>query len=190
MGYEVRVVVTDTDAAGSAIEDSVSTKPIVALPSASGPAPVLSGSTKVGSRLSATTGTFSGGAVASYSYQWYDGTGSSDPIAGATVPSYTTASGDVGQSVHVAVTASNVAGSATEESASLGPIVAAPQSTALPVISGTARGGQVLTATTGSWSSAGSLSYAYQWERCDSEGSSCLAVGSGASTYALTSADV
>ena len=63
--------------------------------------------------------------------------------------------------------------------------------TALPVISGTARDGQVLSATTGTWTGSPTISYGYQWRACDAAGSSCADVpGATAATYTLTPGDV
>jgi hypothetical protein len=67
---------------------------------------------------------------------------------------------------------------------------AAPQNTALPQISGTAKEGETLTASNGSWSST-PTSYAYQWRRCASDGSACGDItGATKQTYAVTAADV
>ena len=67
----------------------------------------------------------------------------------------------------------------------------APVNTVLPVISGTARDGSTLTASTGSWSGTQPLSYAYRWLRCDALGESCVDVdGATGETYTLSSADV
>lgn len=66
---------------------------------------------------------------------------------------------------------------------------APPANTALPTISGTTIDGEVLSATTGTWT--GADSYAYQWLSCDSAGGSCVAIASAtANTYTLVSADV
>jgi hypothetical protein len=69
--------------------------------------------------------------------------------------------------------------------------VAPPASTAPPVISGTAVNGQTLSTSSGSWSGATPMTYGYQWQRCDSAGSSCSdVVGATATTYSLGSTDV
>jgi parallel beta-helix repeat protein len=65
-----------------------------------------------------------------------------------------------------------------------------PTNTQLPAISGTAQGGQTLSASTGSWSGS-PMSYAYRWRRCDSSGSNCRKIsGATSSSYQLTRADV
>lgn len=67
---------------------------------------------------------------------------------------------------------------------------AAPQNTAAPQISGTARDGSTLTATNGMWSGS-PTSYTYQWQRCATDGTSCGDItGATKQTYALTSGDV
>ena len=60
-----------------------------------------------------------------------------------------------------------------------------------PVVSGTSRDGQVLTATAGTWSGTGPFTYGYEWQRCDAAGNNCVAIpGATGSTYELTAADV
>lgn len=65
----------------------------------------------------------------------------------------------------------------------------APRNTAAPTISGSPVVGQTLTASSGTWS--GQPSFAYQWQRCDSAGSSCVDLaGATGSTYVVTQADL
>jgi len=66
-----------------------------------------------------------------------------------------------------------------------------PANTSRPTVSGTARQGQTLTATAGSWTGTTPLSYGYQWLRCDVAGVTCVAVTGGTGqTYGLTALDV
>src|SRR5262249_17870744 len=66
-----------------------------------------------------------------------------------------------------------------------------PANSALPEITGQTQYGSVLGASTGLWSGL-PTSYAYQWDRCNSGGSSCAPIaGATAASYApLASADV
>jgi hypothetical protein len=77
--------------------------------------------------------------------------------------------------------------------AAAGPAAAAtpPVSAASPAISGTAREGQVLTASSGSWGGSLPITFVYGWQRCDPSGASCAAIaGTSGATYKLGSADV
>ena len=66
-----------------------------------------------------------------------------------------------------------------------------PSNTSLPTISGTAKEGQTLSASPGSWSSTFSVTYAYQWQQCDSTGAGCANVaGATGQSYSLITTDV
>lgn len=64
-----------------------------------------------------------------------------------------------------------------------------PVNLSLPVLSGTAQSGQVLSTTAGSWQSSSPLSYTYRWRRCAS--GVCANIGGATSaTYTLTDSDL
>ena len=84
-------------------------------PPASSVAPVVSGTTTVGSTLSCTQGTWTGSPT-SYAYQWLRG---GVNIPGATASTYLTVTADGGTSVGCMVTASNAGGSASATSNAL-----------------------------------------------------------------------
>lgn len=65
-----------------------------------------------------------------------------------------------------------------------------PSNTSVPSISGTVVRGDILAAHHGIWTD-NPTSYSYQWQLCDSSGSSCSAIpGATASSYTLTQQDV
>ncbi len=66
-----------------------------------------------------------------------------------------------------------------------------PVQTTPPSISGTPQQGRTLTASPGSWGGTQPISYAYQWQRCDTSGANCAAIsGATGTSYTTTSADV
>jgi hypothetical protein len=69
-------------------------------------------------------------------------------------------------------------------------VAAAPQNTANPSISGSAKEGNTLSANHGNWSNA-PTAYGYQWQQCNSAGSSCSDItGATSSNYKLAASDV
>ena len=66
-----------------------------------------------------------------------------------------------------------------------------PQNSSPPTISGTAREGSLLTATSGTWTSSATITYAYQFRRCNAGSNNCSDIsGANSQTYRLTRADV
>jgi hypothetical protein len=171
--------------------------------------PTISGTAAQSSLLTASPGSWSG-TVTSFSFQWRrcgsDG-GNSDAsncavISGATSTTYTVAAGDVGFRLRVVVTATNgndspptaqdTASNATEVVTAGG----APQNTSEPGISGTAKQGSTLTGTTGTWTGAAPVAFAFQWVRCPvdgglPDGSNCSFIsGANSTSYTLGASDV
>lgn len=74
-------------------------------------------------------------------------------------------------------------------SASAAATAAAPKVVSPPTISGTPRVTRVLTANNGTWE-GNPTSYAYQWQRCNAEGASCVNIpGATSKTYTVAAAD-
>ncbi len=195
VGQTVRVVVTATNVAGSASAASDPSGEVAAAPPVNVTVPVVSGTEQDGQTLSATDGTWTGTDLISYNYQWQrcDSGGSNcADIAGETGVTYSLVGADVGQTVRVVVTATNVAGSASAASDPSGEIAGLPPvNTGLPVVSGTEQDGETLSATDGTWTGTDPISYSYQWQRCDSDGSNCADItGETNDTYDLTGDDV
>ncbi|MFM6973641.1 MAG: beta strand repeat-containing protein [Agromyces sp.] len=143
--------------------------------------PSITGSTAVGSLLTAAPGTWSP-APDSLTYQWFRGV---TAITGATASTYTSVSADVGFTLTVVVTAMKTAYSTTTAtSAPTGVIMTSYTTTPTPTITGTARVGSVLTANPGTWSPT-PTSFSYQWNRAGSPIS-----GATAATYQPVAADI
>lgn len=120
--------------------------------------PAIIGSVRVGSALRGSHGSWSP-AGTTYTYQWL-----SDGVAipGATTKALTPTAAQLGSELRLRVVASRE--SYPDAKATSPRYVVAPgvfTTTTKPTISGTARVDGTLTATTGSWSPAGT--YAYQW---------------------------
>lgn len=126
-------------------------------------APTISGTARERETLTATSvGTWRDFPT-SFSYQWRRG---SNNISGATNSTYTLVAADVGNSISVAVTATNASGpsAARISNATANVTWGTPINTSAPTISGTAVELNTLTANRGSWTSS-PTSYAYQWQR-------------------------
>ena len=195
VGDTLRVVVTAKNSVGSTGATSPASGVVAAIPPSNTAAPTITGSDIDGQTLTATTGSWNGSAPLSYAYQWElcNSAGEScGNISGATNSTYLLGHGDVGDTLRVKVTASNTGGSASSTSAATGVVAAlAPSNVSLPMISGTARDGQTLSASTGGWEGTPTISYTYQWQTCNSAGEDCANVsGATSSTYVLEHGDV
>jgi hypothetical protein len=123
--HTLRVVVTASNADGQASATSDQTQLISSKNApVSTVKPAISGTDKIGEELSATTGTWTGGAT-SFSYQWQRcspaGVACVD-VVGATGNTYGVRSADAGNTVRVEVTAKNASGSTTAASDATGVI--------------------------------------------------------------------
>lgn len=66
-----------------------------------------------------------------------------------------------------------------------------PTNHTVPAVIGIARAGEQLNSTTGTWAGQGTVTYTYQWDRCDALGNGCVVVsGAVLPTYKLAAADV
>lgn len=191
-GSALRVVVTATNAAGTASAPSTRTPtvpydaPVVQVP------PAVSGDTRAGATLSASTGTWSG-TPATFSFQWQrcDGSGCTAIAAAGDADTYTLTADEVGAEIRVHVTATNAGGSAEAASAAVGPVLAvAPVNTDPPAIAGVPAVGRTLTADPGSWDGTATITYSHQWLRCDLSGNDCTPIpGADSVTYTLQADD-
>ena len=163
--------------------------------------PTVSGLAVVGETLTASVGSWTGTAPISYSFAWQrcDAAGANcGPIAGAAGQTYIAVAADVAATLRVEVTATNAEGSAKALSAQTAVVAepTAPVNSAEPVISGSPVEGTTLSTTAGTWVGAGTITYAYQWVRCDAgggapDGSDCPTIpGATGSSYTLAAADI
>ena len=163
-------------------------------PAANTPAsgdPKIRGTAREGETLTVDTSGISdedGMENASFTYQW---TAGSDHIDGATSAAHTLTRDEAGLSVRVRVSFTDDAGNPEAvTSAATGPVAPAPANktaTGAPVISGTARVGETLTAATSGIADDDGLdkvSYDYQWIAGNTDIS-----GATGATYTLIEAD-
>ena len=193
VGDTIDVAVTATNAGGSTKATSARTQAVTGLPApVNTAAPAISGASQQGQTLTASNGSWSNN-PSSYGYQWQDCTSASSctNISGATSSTYVLKASDVGDTIDVAVTATNAGGSTKATSARTQAVTGlpAPVNTAAPAISGASQQGQTLTASNGSWSNNPS-SYGYQWQDCTSASSCTNISGATSSTYVLKASDV
>ncbi|MCE1180399.1 MAG: carboxypeptidase-like regulatory domain-containing protein [Micrococcales bacterium] len=145
------------------------------------PVPTITGTKKVGYRLTATPGAW-GPAPVTLSYQWFR---SGVAISGATASGYTLTGADYAKTITVRVTGRKT-GYTTVTKASLATAAIAIGTltpTPVPTISGTKRVGYTLTANPGTWGPA-PVTLTYQWYR-----SGVAISGATAKTYRLSSYD-
>ncbi|MDH2902728.1 MAG: BspA family leucine-rich repeat surface protein, partial [Actinomycetota bacterium] len=151
----------------------------------------ISGTASVGSTLSAVAGAVTGNPTPVATYQWFRG---SNPISGATGPTYVVSSGDVGQTIKVTITETNTAGAASATSAATANVTSAPApivnrdttpTISGTTISGTASVGSTLSAVPGTVTGNPAPVATYQWSRDANP-----ITGATGPTYVVSSGDV
>ena len=171
------VKVLASNSVGSASASSPETTVVGALLPVNLGLPSILGSLLEGQLLSALPGSWSGTQPISYAYQWLacNAAGEScSEIPGATAPTLKLLAGLIGDTVEVVVTATNAGGSTSATSSATSLVQGLlPSNTAAPSILGSLLEGQLLSATTGSWSGTEPISYAYQWLQCNAAGKEC-----------------
>lgn len=187
IGKTITLTVTATNPAGTV---SATSEPTAAVTAALAPpvntaVPTITGTPTVGQTLSSTTGTWTGNPPPTYARQWK---ADDADIPGATGVTYELTEAEEGARITVTVTATNSEGSASATSLATDPVApapAAPTNTIPPAISGTARVGETLTVTNGTWEGHPAPTYSRQWRR----GATDIAGATG-TTYTLVEADV
>ena len=194
VGKTIRVRVLASYVLGSNDATSAQTAVVTPAPPTSSGAPALSGTARDTQTLTASTGAWRGTPPLSFGWQWRrcDSAGANcADIAGQATAAYRLTPADVGKTVRVSVTASNVAGSAPATSAASAVVVPdPPANTGAPTISGVVQEGRDLSVERGTWTGTPAIGYAYQWQRCV-PGGSCAPIGGATNaTYTLVAADL
>lgn len=196
-GSTIRVTVTASgdDGTSSATSAQVPSSGVVSsvgpTPSAA-PAIRFSGAAPIeGTTVSATAGTWSGSPPISFAYQWErcDQGGGSCVLTGTTATTYVPTTVDVGHTLRVRVTATNAAGSTTAESEPTevvrgllpAPVLPPTVSDLTPVVGGRISG------RVGSWSGRLPITFRYEFEKCNADGSQCIPLPTPSSSIGVTS---
>ena len=193
-GRRVRVSVTAKNGDGSANAQSAATGVIAqGLAPANTSVPTISGTAKVGQTLTAATGSWNNSPT-HYDYQWRrcDTGGNNCRGVGGNRTTYALDSGDIGHTIRVEVKARNDFGSNTATSAPTGVVAPSgpvPANSAPPTISGVARDGQLVAATTGTWTNS-PTKYGFEWFRCDTGGNNCAHFGGSGQSQRLGRSEV
>ncbi|MGH2832534.1 MAG: hypothetical protein ACRDK2_07130 [Solirubrobacteraceae bacterium] len=192
IGHTLRAVITVTNNLGSAKATTAQTGVVKIAPPVNTVLPAITGTPVVAQVLTSSTGSWRNEPT-SYAYQWEDcntSGGECSSISGASSSTYTVASTDVGHTIRVIVTATNSTGSTDATSTFTARVAsAAPVNTTPPAITGTAKVGERLTASTGVWNNE-PTSFKYQWLRCNTSGAECSSIsGATISAYTLATAD-
>ncbi len=196
VGRRVRVVVTASNAGGSASAASQASAAVeAAAPPTSLTSPSIAGVAQANETLTADAGSWSGWPTLAYRWQQSgDGGQTFSDIPDAVGSTYTPGATEIGLHIRVRVIATNRAGEATAVSNVAGPVLPAtpvelPVNLLHPTMAGVLQVAGRLTARPGTWS--GSPAYAYQWQRA-TDGGSIWADLAGAigQTYTLGPSDV
>ncbi len=159
--------------------------------------PTITGSIQVGQTLTANPGSWTSPTAITFSYQWErcNSVGSACAnIGGAIGQSYVIQAADAGSTLRIAVTATNSSGSSTATSNNTAAVPGSPTGgpalTHEPTVTGTPAVGQTLTAATGTWTGTAPITFAFQWQRCNSGGAACVDLaGATQQTYTIQATD-
>jgi hypothetical protein len=157
--------------------------------------PALAGTLRVGSRLAADTGVWSGGGTIAYAYQWYrcNARGATClTIRGATGSTYSMVPADAGHAVALTVRATDSTGTGSAYSSLAGVVAPAAgrlAARAQPSLDGVAAVGRRLQAGDVPLT-ARPASTAYAWLRCTASVRSCVPIaGADQDAYTITADD-
>jgi hypothetical protein len=194
-GHTLRVTVTASNAAGTVSATSEHSLEILGVAPKDTEAPSISGTATAGQVLTASSGKWSGTEPITYEYEWLRcntaGGECSTASAASVLPLYTVAAGDVGHTLRVEVTAKDIAGTGTAESAPTATVAGVlPANLIAPLVVGLTITGQTVSATEGTWTGTKPIAYGFQWELCNASGASCSEIsGAMKSTFTIPDGD-
>jgi hypothetical protein len=216
VGQTLGLTVTASDSGGTTSGYANLIGPVAAAnsPLVSTIQPAIAGTTNQGQALQVSDGLWSPKpTVVTYAWQRCTQYGRACvPIPNATTNAYTAGADDVGHALVALVTATSgqttvnalsstaaVVGASTTTGTSTSATTTTtstgngkgPTALAAPTVTGSVASGGRLAAGFGSWSGSGSLTYAYQWHRCDTTGAKCSSIhGATGASYKLVTADI
>jgi hypothetical protein len=131
VGHQLRSAVTARNGVGRATAYSNSTQVVSPRNPTNTALPTISGTAQVGSKLTASNGSWKGPGPDGYFHQWArsNSKGGFDPIPGASGQTYTPTTADAGHLIFVQVKAQNPFGAGFADSKGIGPVAAAGQVT-------------------------------------------------------------
>ena len=162
-------------------------------PDAATGAPTISGTARTGHTLTVDTSEIAdtdGLTSVSYTFRWFRVDGNTETDVGTDSTTYTVVPADVGKQIGVEASFTDDGGG-EETLTSAAVTVESTPATGAPLVLGTARTGQTLTADTSAIADVDGLTgvrYAYGWQRVD--GQTVTPVGTDSSTYTPVPADV
>lgn len=185
VGRLVRCHVTATNVVGSGVAYSdsqlIDSAPINVT------APVISGTTLVGSVLTTTDGVWTGSGTITYTYRWLR---NGVAIVGATTNTYTTISTDAGANIQSEVTATNGIGPSIRTSNIIVPTIA-PSVSAGPIVYGSYSLGSTLFVSNGYYTAYPAVTITRVWQLSTDGGLTWNnIVGATGTTYVVQAGDV
>jgi len=198
-GRWIRALVTANNATGSASYLTSTTSQITMTPTSS-VAPSITGSPRVGQRLTGRTGTWLGYPTPTLTYAWErcptnlsesGGEGDCTVIDGATSRTYILTQADASYFIRFAVTGTTGETAVTSKSDTTGLVSARPlPANPLPAIQGNPLVGEPITVSNGTWTASPEAAITFDWRRCTSTTDTTLCTSiSGATTAEYTPVD-
>jgi hypothetical protein len=200
-GQRLRVQVTATNSAGSTSQNSDVTAVVTAVaPKLRVTPPVISENPVFDQALSVGAGTWDGTPAPTFTYSWRRCNPVGDfascvQIPGATNATYVPTVADIGFSIRVWLTGTNVGGSDTGITNHTYPVVDkkhfSPAVTTPPTVTGATAMGRQLTGSIGSFAGDAPVTTSFVWQRCDAIGAACRSIpGADKMVYNPTSSDL